>query len=87
MRSRSRRLRSQHLFEHRLGATLGVVSTHAGTLRALAGDTPDELTFTRQSPQPHRGTSTDEMEPEADGLENPWDDLWFYSNPVFVNVR
>ncbi|GAA0985670.1 hypothetical protein ENKNEFLB_01690 [Nocardioides aquaticus] len=34
-----------------------------------------------------RGTNTDEMEPEADGLESPWDDLWFYSNPVFVNVR
>lgn len=34
-----------------------------------------------------RGTSTDEMEPAADGLESPWDDLWFYSNPVFVQVR
>ncbi len=34
-----------------------------------------------------RGTSTDEAEPLADGLESPWDDLWFYSNPVFVQVR
>ncbi|MEV4627289.1 phosphoesterase [Micromonospora sp. NPDC049523] len=34
-----------------------------------------------------RGTSTDEAEPLADGKENPWDDLWFYSNPVFVQVR
>jgi hypothetical protein len=34
-----------------------------------------------------RGTSTDELEPAADGKESPWDDLWFYSNPVFVNVR
>lgn len=34
-----------------------------------------------------RGTSTDEAEPVADGLESPWEDLWFYSNPVFVNVR
>ncbi|PWR04890.1 phosphoesterase [Micromonospora acroterricola] len=34
-----------------------------------------------------RGTSTDEGEPLADGLESPWDDLWFYSNPVFVHVR
>ncbi|MFC3505608.1 hypothetical protein ACFOOK_32260 [Micromonospora krabiensis] len=34
-----------------------------------------------------RGTSTDEMEPLADGLESPWEDLWFYSNPVFVHVR
>jgi len=34
-----------------------------------------------------RGTSTDELEPAADGLESPWEDLWFYSNPVFVDVR
>ncbi|MER7589897.1 phosphoesterase [Micromonospora sp. NPDC127501] len=34
-----------------------------------------------------RGTSTDEAEPLADGLESPWDDLWFYSNPIFVHVR
>lgn len=34
-----------------------------------------------------RGTSTDEAEPLADGKESPWDDLWFYSNPVFVHVR
>lgn len=34
-----------------------------------------------------RGTNTDEIEPAADGLESPWDDLWFYSNPVFVQVR
>ncbi|MEV1243252.1 phosphoesterase [Nonomuraea sp. NPDC050022] len=34
-----------------------------------------------------RGTSTDEMEPAADGKESPWQDLWFYSNPVFIRVR
>ncbi|HUR06670.1 MAG TPA: hypothetical protein VM347_29275 [Nonomuraea sp.] len=34
-----------------------------------------------------RGTGTDEMEPLADGKESPWEDLWFYSNPVFVRVR
>lgn len=34
-----------------------------------------------------RGTSTDEMEPAADGKESPWEDLWFYSNPVFLDVR
>ncbi|WP_181789360.1 phosphoesterase [Streptomyces phytophilus] len=34
-----------------------------------------------------RGTGTDEAEPAADGLESPWEDLWFYSNPVFVDVR
>jgi hypothetical protein len=32
-----------------------------------------------------RGTSTDELEPAPDtSEENPWNDLWFYSNPVFV---
>lgn len=34
-----------------------------------------------------RGTNTDEDEPEADPRgEDPWTDLWFYSNPVFVDV-
>jgi hypothetical protein len=34
-----------------------------------------------------RGTNTPEMEPQPDGNnENPWDDLWFYSNPVFVDL-
>jgi hypothetical protein len=34
-----------------------------------------------------RGTSTDELEPEPDVIdEDPWQDLWFYSNPVFVLV-
>lgn len=32
-----------------------------------------------------RGTSTNELEPAIDPpAENPWKDLWFYSNPVFV---
>lgn len=35
-----------------------------------------------------RGTSTSDPEPVADdGGENPWTDLWFYSNPIFVEVR
>jgi hypothetical protein len=35
-----------------------------------------------------RGTSTAEPEPVADPKgENPWDDLWFYANPVFVTVK
>ena len=35
-----------------------------------------------------RGTSTGELEPEPDPPgEDPWRDLWFYSNPVFVRVR
>ena len=34
-----------------------------------------------------RGTNTDEAEPLPDGKENPWTDLWFYSNPVFIKLR
>lgn len=35
-----------------------------------------------------RGTSTTELEPSPDPKgENPWEDLWFYANPVFVTVR
>jgi hypothetical protein len=34
-----------------------------------------------------RGTNTNEDEPLPDGLESPWSDLWFYSNPVFVHRR
>ena len=34
-----------------------------------------------------RGTSTGELEPEPDPKgEGPWDDLWFYSNPIFIEV-
>lgn len=34
-----------------------------------------------------RGTSTNEMEPEIDPRgEDPWSDLWFYSNPIFLVV-
>lgn len=33
-----------------------------------------------------RGTNTNEMEPQPDGQESPWSDLWFYSNPVFIQV-
>jgi hypothetical protein len=35
-----------------------------------------------------RGTNTDELEPEKDPpAENPWHDLWFYSNPVFITTK
>lgn len=35
-----------------------------------------------------RGTNGGELEPAPDVAgENPWDDLWFYSNPVFVMPR
>jgi hypothetical protein len=33
-----------------------------------------------------RGTSTTDDEPAMDTAgENPWDDLWFYANPVFID--
>jgi hypothetical protein len=32
------------------------------------------------------GTRMAEDEPQLDGLENPWTDLWFYSNPVFIDA-
>ena len=35
-----------------------------------------------------RGTNGSELEPEADSRgEDPWSDLWFYSNPVFLDVE
>ncbi|MBT6209331.1 MAG: phosphoesterase [Woeseia sp.] len=35
-----------------------------------------------------RGTNTNEAEPAVDPPdENPWADLWFYSNPVFVEIQ
>ena len=35
-----------------------------------------------------RGTNTTELEPLQDPMgENPWDDLWFYSNPIFIEVE
>lgn len=34
-----------------------------------------------------RGTNGEELEPATDALgENPWADLWFYSNPIFVDL-
>jgi hypothetical protein len=35
-----------------------------------------------------RGTSTQDAEPAMDPPgENPWLDLWFYSNPIFIEIR
>jgi hypothetical protein len=35
-----------------------------------------------------RGTNTQELEPLEDpGGENPWNDLWFYSNPIFIHSQ
>jgi hypothetical protein len=34
-----------------------------------------------------RGTSTADLEPPMDiPGENPWSDLWFYSNPIFIEI-
>lgn len=35
-----------------------------------------------------RGTNTAELEPAADARgEDPWSDLWFYANPIFVSMK
>src|SRR5262249_5127025 len=35
-----------------------------------------------------RGMSTSELEPSMDSKgESPWKDLWFYSNPIFIEIR
>jgi hypothetical protein len=35
-----------------------------------------------------RGTNTAELEPAPDPPgEDPWTDLWFYSNPIFIEMR
>lgn len=35
-----------------------------------------------------RGTNTAELEPAVDPRgEDPWSDLWFYSNPVFIDLH
>jgi hypothetical protein len=35
-----------------------------------------------------RGTNGDELEPKPDPPgEDPWSDLWFYSNPVFLTIQ
>ena len=45
--------------------------------------TPSEPIFLRI-----RGTNTGELEPSPDEAgEDPWDDLWFYSNPVFISIK
>ncbi len=72
------------------------------TTRVLARFTRDALArdgdqFSFEAPLPVadrdlyvriRGTSTDDLEPPMDGPgENPWHDLWFYSNPIFIEVE
>ena len=72
------------------------------TTRVLARFTRDALArdgdqFSFEAPLPAadrdlyvrlRGTSTEDLEPPMDGPgENPWHDLWFYSNPIFIEVE
>jgi len=55
----------------------------------------EDLTMTLTLPAVHhsgylrvRGTNTSELEPERDlPGEDPWSDLWFYSNPIFITLR
>ena len=55
----------------------------------------EDLTMTLTLPAVHhsgylrvRGTNTSELEPERDPPgEDPWSDLWFYSNPIFITLR
>jgi len=55
------------------------------------GDTV-EMTFALPMPQQDmyvrvRGTNTDQLEPASDPQgEDPWQDLWFYANPIFIDV-
>ncbi|MEN2281331.1 hypothetical protein AAGF08_04270 [Algoriphagus sp. SE2] len=35
-----------------------------------------------------RGTNSNELEPQEDEEgESPWDELWFYSNPIFIDIE
>ena len=56
----------------------GEYSTMSHTLEGIEGDGYLRV----------RGTNSGEPEPEPDPRgEDPWKDLWFYSNPIFVEVR
>ena len=71
------------------------------TTRVIARFGPDDWTpvdglfeidyeitsVTRSSYIRVRGTNTNELEPQLDKWgENPWTDLWFYSNPISIEV-
>jgi hypothetical protein len=52
-----------------------------------------ELTYTisdldKESYIRIRGTNSKELEPKEDERgESPWDELWFYANPIFIDVE
>lgn len=73
--------------------TRPVISPTIRSTRLTSGRSPVEYVIrhtvrnvTADSYLRVRGTGTDEAEPAADGKESPWEDLWFYSNPIFVTV-
>jgi hypothetical protein len=46
------------------------------------------LPITRSTYIRVRGTNSNEQEPAMDPIpEGPWSDLWFYSNPIFIEVK
>ena len=52
-----------------------IIVTH--TLSGLTGDAYIRV----------RGTSGTELEPQPDPAgEDPWSDLWFYANPIFLEI-
>lgn len=64
---------------HRFDASEWSAAHNSVSLRWIIND-PRDLRYLRL-----RGTSTKEREPEADAEgEDPWRDLWFYSNPLFL---
>ena len=72
-------------------ATTRVLARFTGQQWAREGDV---YTITTTVPRTDRniymrvrGTTTTDLEPPMDTQgENPWSDLWFYSNPIFVEV-
>ncbi|AQR61486.1 phosphoesterase [Brevundimonas sp. LM2] len=66
---------------HRFAPSEGVVDGDVWTFRHTLRDVRGPL-YLRV-----RGTAGDELEPTPDPAgEDPWSDLWFYGNPVFIVV-
>ncbi len=71
--------------------TTRVIARFTGKQWTRAGET---LTITTTLPRMDRsvyvrvrGTNTQDLEPPMDiPGENPWTDLWFYSNPLFIEI-
>lgn len=86
---------------HVTGPVADLSEDHNPTTRVVARFGPDEWTtdgeyravtlrqtMSQDSYIRIRGTNTTLLEPEPDTIgEVPWDDLWFYTNPIFLEVR